>query len=254
MDTGAQALILATTNAHVKALNEAARAAWKDAGLVRGKEHVFDVTLRDGTQEERTFQKGDRILFTKNDRDLRVKNGQFGTVDQIIERGQASGAQVKVTLDEGREVSFGAKAYTHIEHGYASTVYKAQGSTIDRVFVAHAPGMGREAAYVAMSRHRKCVEVFVSREAFDTDAWKTLHERPVGAKEKAALLEAQLNAIVAKAAKEMERAQEKAMSVEFAVKGKAVEIVNTQENKQTQSIEQKPEKTKGRSRGMSLGL
>lgn len=49
--------------------------------------------------------------------------------------------------------------------------------------MAHAPGMGREATYVAMSRHRKGVEVFVSKENFDVDAWKTLHEKPVRAED-----------------------------------------------------------------------
>ena len=76
----------------------------------------------------------------------------------------------------------------------------------------------------------------------------------MSAKEKTARLEAQLDAIVAKAAKEMERAQEKAMSVEFGVKGETVEIVSTQKREQTQSMGQKPEKTKERSRGMSLGM
>ena len=50
------------------------------------------------------------------------------------------------------------------------------------------------------------------------------------------------------------RDQEKAMSVEFSVKGEAVEIVNTHKKEQTQSMAQKPEKTKERSMGMSLGL
>jgi hypothetical protein len=98
------------------------------------------------------------------------------------------------------------------------------------------------------------VEVFVSRENFDVDAWKTLHEKPVRAEDRKAALEAQLDAIVAKAAKEMERAQEKAMSVEFGMKGEAVEIVNTQAKEQAQSVAQAPELTKKRSRGMSLGM
>lgn len=63
---------------------------------------------------------------------------------------------------------------------------------------------------------------------------------------------------MAKAAKEMERAQEKAMSVEYGLreKGKAVEIVSAQEKEKAPSLAQAvPEKAKERerSRGMSLG-
>lgn len=257
VEQGAGALILATTNAHVRSLNEAAREEWKKAGRVRGKEHTFEIQLRDGTREERTFQKGDRILFTKNDKALDVKNGQFGTVERIIDRGQKCGAQVKVRLDDGRDVSFNSGSYAHVEHGYASTVHKAQGSTIERVFVAHTPGMGRESTYVAMSRHRVGVELHVARDSFDEGSWKMLHEKPVRIADKQALLEAQLDRLVTRAAKEMERAQEKAMSVEYGVKGEAAEIVQENENKKERSREQEiaaPKKERTRSRGMSLSL
>jgi Ti-type conjugative transfer relaxase TraA len=260
VEQGAQALILATTNAHVKSLNEAARAEWRKAGFVRGKEHTFEVRLRDGSQEERAFQKGDRVVFTKNDREIGVKNGQFGTVEQIVDRGQKSGAQVKVTIDDGRDVSFNVGTYAHIEHGYASTVYKAQGSTIERVFVAHTPGMGREAAYVAMSRHRVGVELHVARDAFEAKDWGTLHETPVRAADKQVALQAQLDRIVAQAAKEMERAQEKAMSVEYGVKKAIVHDAHRSqeqenENEQRTSPREAPskEQTRSRGRGRSFG-
>jgi ATP-dependent exoDNAse (exonuclease V) alpha subunit len=250
VEQGSQALILATTNAHVKSLNESARSEWSKAGRLRGKEHIFEVRLRAGGQEERAFQKGDRIVFTKNDRDVGVKNGQFGTVEQIIDRGQKRGAQVKVKLDDGRNVSFNAGTYRHIEHGYASTVYKAQGSTIERVFVAHTPGMGREAAYVAMSRHRVGVELHLAREAFDVQEWGKLHERPVRAADKQIALQAQLDRIVAQAAKDMERAQEKAMSVEYGIKEAVRDVVPTKEK----SKEREQAKSRSRGRGLSLGL
>jgi len=254
-----QALILATTNAHVKSLNEAARAEWAKAGRVSGKEHTFEVRLRDGAQEERAFRKGDRIVFTKNDRDVGVKNGQFGTVEQITFRGQKRGAQVKVTLDDGRAVSFNVGTYAHIEHGYASTVYKAQGSTIERVFVAHTPGMGREAAYVAMSRHRVGVELHVARDAFEVQEWGKLHEKPVRTADKQMALQAQLDRIVAQAAKDMERAQEKAMSVEYGVKATDRDAHRSQEqeneNEQRNGLKEAPskEQTRSRGRGRSFG-
>src|SRR5205085_11007507 len=43
----------------------------------------------------------------------------------------------------------------HLDHGYATTVHRAQGATFDRAHV-FADGGGRELAYVAMSRAREC--------------------------------------------------------------------------------------------------
>lgn len=59
-----------------------------------------------------------------------------------------------VMLDDGRAVSFDLKDYAHVDHGYAGTVRKAQGMTVDKVQVLATPGMDRHGAYVALSRHR----------------------------------------------------------------------------------------------------
>ena len=42
----------------------------------------------------------------------------------------------------------------HLDHGYASTIHKAQGATYDRAFVLATESLTREAGYVAMSRAR----------------------------------------------------------------------------------------------------
>jgi Ti-type conjugative transfer relaxase TraA len=245
-------LILASSNAHVRTLNEGARAAWKEEGLLRGKEHSLSINLRDGTREERLFQAGDRLVVTKNDRDLSVRNGQFGTVDSIVDRGQKHGPLVKVQMDDGRTVAFNIALYPHIEHGYASTVHKAQGSTIDRVFVAHSPGMGRESAYVAMSRHRVGVELHVAKDAFSAEDWTKLHAKPENAPAKQAqqqALDTLTKAYEASLARDMAKASEKGMSTEYGIAGKI--MLNTQQDP-AQKIEQA--KTVRRGRGISLSL
>ena len=76
-------------------------------------------------------------------------------------------------LDDGREVDFDLKDYGHIDHGYASTIHKAQGVTVDRAHVLATPGLDRHGAYVALSRHRDGVALhygaddFVDRGALD---------------------------------------------------------------------------------------
>src|ERR1700694_5871173 len=52
------------------------------------------------------------------------------------------------------------------EAGQAVTVHKAQGVTMDRVYVLADPVMDRHAAYVALTRHRQGVDLFADRETF----------------------------------------------------------------------------------------
>jgi len=99
-------------------------------------------------------------MFLRNERDLGVKNGSLGRVDSV------TAARMAVMLDDGRAVAFDVKHYVDIDHGYAATVHKAQGMTIDRVHVLATPGLDRHAAYVALSRHRDGVELHYGRDDF----------------------------------------------------------------------------------------
>ena len=51
-----------------------------------------------------------------------------------------------VQTDDGRSVRFDLKDYNQIDHGYAATIHKAQGMTVDRVHVLATPGMDAQAA------------------------------------------------------------------------------------------------------------
>src|SRR3546814_18797403 len=59
-----------------------------------------------------------------------------------------------VKLDDGRSVAFELKDYAQVDHGYAATIHKSQGVTVDRAHVLATPGMDRPSAYVALSRPR----------------------------------------------------------------------------------------------------
>src|SRR6185295_1640536 len=54
--------------------------------------------------------------------------------------------------------------------GYAATIHKAQGVTVDRVHVLSTPGLDRHATYVALSRHRDHVQLHYGRDDFADDA------------------------------------------------------------------------------------
>ena len=152
-------IILTHTNAEVRELNALARSRLHDAGAL-GDDVVVQVD-----RGERTFAPGDRVMFLRNERSLAVKNGTLGVLEQ------ASPERLAVRLDDGRQVAFDLKDYAHLDHGYATTVHKAQGVTVDRAHVLATPGMDRHAAYVAMSRHRYRLELHYAREDFaDPDA------------------------------------------------------------------------------------
>jgi len=71
-----------------------------------------------------------------------------------------------VLLDDGRSVGFDLKDYNQVDHGYAATIHKAQGMTVDRVHVLATPGLDAHATYVALSRHRDRVELHYGRDDF----------------------------------------------------------------------------------------
>jgi hypothetical protein len=89
-----------------------------------------------------------------------VKNGTLGTIKQVSARGMA------VRTDDGRSVQFDLKDYNKIDHGYAATIHKAQGMTVDRTHVLATPGMDTHSSYVALSRHRDGVNLHYGRDDF----------------------------------------------------------------------------------------
>ena len=152
--SGDTRIILTHTNDEVRELNEAARGRMRVAGGL-GE----DVLIK-AERGERAFASGDRIMFLRNERGLGVKNGTLGTVEQV------SPQRMAVRTDDGRPVTFDTKDYAHIDHGYAATIHKAQGMTVDRTHVLATPGMDSHGAYVALSRHRDGVDLHYGRDDF----------------------------------------------------------------------------------------
>jgi len=147
-------VILTHTNDEVRALNEAARMRMRAAGDLGDEVRV---TVERG---ERGFASGDRVMFLQNERGLGVKNGTLGTVEQV------SAQSMTVQTDDGRSVQFDLKDYNKIDHGYAATIHKAQGMTVDRAHVLATPGMDAHSSYVALSRHRDSVHLHYGRDDF----------------------------------------------------------------------------------------
>jgi Ti-type conjugative transfer relaxase TraA len=151
-------IILTHTNQEVQMLNRAARERLHAQG-----ELGTDVAIRT-ERGVRDFADNDRILFLKNERDLGVKNGTLGVVEK------AGTDNLAVRLDDGRRINVELKSYAQVDHGYAATVHKTQGMTVDRTHVLATPGLDAHASYVALSRHREGTAVHYGRDDFADEA------------------------------------------------------------------------------------
>ncbi len=66
--------------------------------------------------------------------------------------------------DSGKEIEFNPQDVS-FKHGYASTVYKAQGASIKDVYVLHNLAGNSRNSYVAMTRHIEEVKLYYNRKA-----------------------------------------------------------------------------------------
>jgi Viral (Superfamily 1) RNA helicase len=167
---------LAHSNASVYSLNQAIRAAISSE-LGASTTFTTDTGSRD-------FACGDRIIFLENRtfvfagaRHLgtqRVQNGALGTIVD------AANGILTVKLDSGQTVVFDQATYTNVDHGYAATIHKNQGVTVDHAYVLAAPTMERHLAYVALSRHRHSVTVYSPADDFSRQSLDDCLSRSAG--------------------------------------------------------------------------
>ena len=145
-------IILAYTRKQVAELNAAAREILLKKGLISKAQHQIQTAYGN-----LSFATGDRIVFLKNNRDLGVCNGDFGTIQSI------EGSKISIQLKD-RSLSFDSRQYREFNYGYAVTVHKSQGATFYRVLV-YLDGFGwdRFLSYVAFTRHRKELNVFANK-------------------------------------------------------------------------------------------
>jgi Ti-type conjugative transfer relaxase TraA len=157
-DPKKSSLILAHLRRDVRMLNILARAKMVERGIV-GEGFAF--RTEDGT---RHFDAGDQIVFLKNEGSLEVKNGMIGKVVEadpgriVAEIGEGEGSRRIIAVED--------RFYRNLDLGYATTIHKSQGATIDRVKVLASLSLDRHLTYVAMTRHREDLEVHYGARSF----------------------------------------------------------------------------------------
>lgn len=174
----AQMAIVAHRNRDVEQLNQLAREQAIQLELVNPKKTLtmlatdkvaMNQQATSNSHQERKITKpltlclGERIVFLKNDRKLGVYNGQFATITNI------GGHHITAKLDQGEQITVDTKCYQDIAYGYAATVHKFQGSTVDNTVWAYIDGQywDRHLTYTAFTRHKTAFHGYINKQCFN---------------------------------------------------------------------------------------
>ena len=148
VDMNASRLALAYRRKDVFTINQAIRSVRQSAGELSVE------TLLQTKHGKRAFAPTDRILLTENNHPLGIRNGMLGTVKAVSE----DALEIRLDAQDGqshRKVVINPKLYNSFDHGYATTIHKSQGATVDRSYVLGSVLMDRHLTYVAMTRHKQ---------------------------------------------------------------------------------------------------
>ena len=146
-DPGADVAMFAWRRANVAELNRLGREAWAEMGHLSGPELV--VGSGEGAS---AYAAGDRIVTLAPGAGGRLVTSERGSVVSV----DAAARTLVAAMDDGRLQDFGPDdvAGDRLAHGYAVTVHRSQGLTVDRTHGLE-DGGGRELTYVRMSRARE---------------------------------------------------------------------------------------------------
>ena len=152
-DASKTRFVFAYTNDDVSKINFAIRKVRRERGEL-GADHKF--TTKRG---EEAYAVGDRMQVVGTDKQRGLFNGHAGTITRI------KGTTIHARLDgrAGQLIAFDAKEFNEFRHGYAGTIYKGQGRTLDQTYLYHSEHWRSAASYVALTRHRDKAEMFVAR-------------------------------------------------------------------------------------------
>ena len=117
--------------------------------------------------QSKRFAVGDKIVFLRNGKvadEQIVKNGLFGNITSI----EKNIVTVKTHEKENtRDIKIDTSKYNNFDYGYATTVHKSQGATVQNtIMYVNSKGWNRNLAYVGMTRHEENLDVFVNSDKY----------------------------------------------------------------------------------------
>lgn len=110
---------------------------------------------------------GDRVIQVKNDKELKIVNGDVGYIESIE---SGSGKTLLGLPDRPKPIEMLSRQTSHLKLAYAITVHKSQGAEAPYILVALDPGatfmLTRALVYTAITRGRNKVMVFAAFNTF----------------------------------------------------------------------------------------
>ena len=142
-----------------------------------------DNSKREKEHGDRIFREGDKVMQTKNnyqmeweivgkygipiETGLGVFNGDMGIIRKI----NSFSETMTIEFDDGKVVEYEFKLLDDLEHAYAITIHKSQGSEYPAVVIPLLGGprmlLNRNLLYTAITRAKKCVVLVGSDETFE---------------------------------------------------------------------------------------
>lgn len=166
-------VVLAKSNADIRILNEAIRTELRQGGQIRGDDVIIRAVDRSGKAYDLAIAKGDRLEITTRNKDLGMVNGTTGIVTRIVPERDG---HARLTLAIGSEAKTfstaelaDARGRARLGHAYATTIYNAQGLTVDRAIVIGSVSFSANQAYVAASRAREQTDIIIDSKEIDRE-------------------------------------------------------------------------------------
>ncbi len=150
-------MMLAFSRKNAQHLNLSAHETLKKYDMLGGNMQALE-TAKYGKLE---FAEGEQVVFTRNNKSLGVKNGTQGRITYLDKN------KVIIKTDN-KDITLSVKKEPmELNYNYAQTIHKSQGQTYDKSFVLLSRAMKRKATYVALTRHKKDIEIHWSFDQFN---------------------------------------------------------------------------------------
>lgn len=175
-DPASSVLLLAKSNAAVAAISRVARERARAKGLIKGAEVSFTAATPSGHATQISLAAGDKIRLLVRDDALGVVNGTTATVVRVSETPETANETRRILIEAdvgNRQIVFDPMQLADVHGrprigwGYASSIFAAQGQTVDHAVVYIDQNFNRHDIYVAASRARAQTTLVVDAKSID---------------------------------------------------------------------------------------
>ena len=136
--------------------------------------HISNGDAKHPAERDIEISVGDRIICLKNDKHIGVRNGTRGKIIDIDKFGK-----ITMQTDSGNIISFFSNSYNCFDLGYAMTLNKLQGATVEKIICNAVSNshFDRNKFYVAVSRAKLDATIFTDdKDKLQKDAQSWCHK------------------------------------------------------------------------------